>query len=706
MEKAAFTIYLFIITLSPLIFGSVHTYAYTFISFAVLLSIALIVLNNLIMKPKNGMRCFIFPKTCLNFLLFSVLLFLLFQIVPLPEFIMKYLSLESVVVGEKSIYASNISDFYEKRVHLFTVSPYLYPVRLSIIRWIIYGLFFFGLVQTLNSKKRIEIVVFVILLTGCFETLYGIIQSYSGANHIWWYQTGSTLCGTYINRNHYAGFMEMCVVLSVCYGCTLLNEEKFIKQHNLNYSFRLKILNFISNERQINKRIFILFCGVITGIGLVLSASRGGIISVFSALILMLLMFVFTKSNRRKSFIILILFVVTAVYSLHIGIDHTIKRFYYLDISFEERNRMAKKTLDIFKDYKLAGIGVGNFQYAYPKYQSELDKKKFIQYAHNDWVQLLAETGIIGFFLVLTGIIYYLFCTIRLWRKSNDPFAIGLGLAPPAIITTISIHSYSDFNLHIPANCFIVAAIIAIGYSALHTIKHTSKDKTSIKYYAFPLYSEGKLVLLLFLCISFATGFWITKHFMAEINCNTVHNSTLNRDKFPSLEKIQSAIKWDKYNAEYWFKLALNLSRRQSKGEQNDTIEALQEAVHLNPFNARYHMELGRAYSFLQKEPGYYEKWLPAADLSMERAAYFSGEKTPYLHFAIGNYWIMRSKTIDSSSYKQKVLLKKACWHYQKAIDLESGNLKMRMIKFIKKAFKKHYPDDGTVIGEININNK
>ena len=51
------------------------------------------------------------------------------------------------------------------------------------------------------------------------------------------------------------------------------------------------------------------------------------------------------------------------------------------------------------------------------------------------------------------------------------------------------------------------------------------------------------------------TGLWSFRHFMAEAYCNTVPNSTLNRDQNPPMEEIVKAIEWDPGNAEYWYKL-------------------------------------------------------------------------------------------------------------------------------------------------------
>jgi hypothetical protein len=460
-------------------------------------------------------------------------------------------------------------------------------------------------------------------------------------------------------------------------------------------------------------------------------------------MLFMSLLFVFRRNQRRKGFIILFLFLITSLYAFHIGVERPAGRFKYFDVSIKARARLAQKTMDMFEDYRLAGIGVGNFQYAYPKYQAAEDKNVFIRHAHNDWAQFLAEAGIMGFCLLLIGISYYVYRTIRLWRKRTDTFAICLGITPLAAMTAMAIHSYSDFNLHIPANCLMLVAIMAIGYSALHLKRHHGRDETLYRYHIIPLKYKGIFALLLVLGLIIWSGHWTIRHFMAEVYCNTVRNSTLNRDQNPPLEEIKNAILWDRWNAAYWYKLARELMRLRSSGieglrdseswigwvdewmagtghgrEQGNNegktisvnlrnlriiIRALEEAVQLNPFMAEYHLRLGWEYTYLWRGPDSHQRWPHAADISMERAAYFAGENNPYLHLRLGNYWVFRSKTIYTAKKEWEAAWTKACWHYKKAQSLER---RKRLADKIVRYVWKYYPDKEFVRKALLIDNQ
>jgi len=709
LEKAAFTIYLIILILSPLLFGAVHTYAYTFMALAVLAGSLLLVKKNIKREIKTGVYQVRFPKTSLNFALALFLIFLVLQIIPLPIFFVKILSPEAYIVGLKSLPASGALGKEGALTQWFPLSPYGYPVRMSIIRLSVYALFFLGLTQMLNSQRRIELTIFIILFISCFEALYGLAETYSGSGHIWWYKKADYLqevTGTYINRNHFAGLMEMCVLLAAAYVAAL-SERKEGRKHPSRHtkSPRARLAMYLSGEQRFNKRLFVLFAGAVAGVGLIFSASRGGMISAAGAMLCMSLFFLSRRNYRRKGFILIVLFLIISAYSLHIGTDYPVGRFRYMDTGLEARSRYTQKTVDMFEDYKLTGIGVGNFQYAYPKYQAAEDKGLFIRHAHNDWAQFLAEAGIIGFCLLLIGLSFYIYQTIRLWRKRTDPFAACLGIAPLAVITAMAIHSYSDFNLHIPANCLMLVAIMAVGHSALHLERHHGRDKTFQYFHTMPLRYKGVVAVLAVLGFITWNGVWTIRHFMAEAYCNTVTNSTLNRDQNPPLNEIQKAIVWDGRHAEYWHTLAGSLMQLRDEEvapgdhdrrhkRQTEIVMALEQAVRLNPLSAEYHQALGWNYTYLWSDPDRRTRWLRAADVSMDRAAYCAGDRNPYLYVSMGDYWVMRSKTVYPAGPEWWTAWSKACWHYKKAQGLEPGR---RLAENIAKYVWRHYPDEGFV---------
>jgi O-antigen ligase len=710
MEKVAYILYLTMLVVAVLLFGAVHTFAYTFVFLGILTGSLLLVATN-IKKSSSPEKKYYFRWVMAGMtpLFFLFLALLLLQMTPLPDWLLLNLSPESKAVWNHSLPAASSPSQGATQDIWFTLAPYVYPVRMSLVRWICYFLFFIGLVQTLNSRRRIETAVILILVLGCFEVLYGIVQTFSGMDKIWWYNAGHdarSVHGTYLNRNHFAGFMEMGIVLAVMYaGAFVGGLRKKSSQAVRKYDLKAKILKFFSGERAYTKRFLIIFAGVIMGTGLILSASRGGIIASAVALLVMGLLLFSRKKQRKKGVLVLALFLLTSIYALAAGIDYTVDRFRDFDISMEDRERYSQRTTALFNDYQPAGVGAGSFGYAFPKYQDPKDVAGLIDYAHNDWIQLLAETGVAGFVLLFAGMGYFLFVYVRRWLKREDSFAVCLGIAALAALAALAVHSYSDFNLHRPANFLLLTAIVAIGVAALHLEERHQRETVNLPCARLRLIGPGGPALALMLILVLWSGVWTVRHFVAEAHCNTLGRKSLNLDDHPPVEFIQTAMRWDGGNAAYPFKLAgalmqirdkeapaADADRMKGRQSHEPIIAVLERAVRLNPLNAEYHVRLAWEYSYMTHETDYMKKWLPAADISMERAAYAAGNSAmnPRLQIDMGHYWTMRSRTLDASDPGRDPAWTKALWHYHRAQELLPGKATGKEITQHAKIF---YPD-------------
>jgi O-antigen ligase len=720
LERAAFGIYLVVLCTGPLFFGGVGYYAYTFITLGILAGSLLLLAANVTKDRKTGSYQLRFLNTPLSIPFLVLLLFLVFQILPLPSSLLRFLSPEAWVIGEKSLPASLVVTSSEPIGPWFSLAPYIHPVRMSMVRLTVYALFFVGLAQMLTSTKRIRTAIVCILLLGSFEALYGMIQTFSGNEHIWWVKKlfyRGDVTGTYVNRNHFAGLMEIIIMLATLYVGALAEPRKktpspFARRSPL----RARLAKLLKGEAGFNKRVLVLFAAVFMGLGLLFSASRGAMLGAAGGLLCMGLLFMFRKGHRKKGLIVLFLFLLTSAYALRMGVEQPLERFRTFDASFEVRARYAQKAYELFEDFKLTGVGIGNFRYAYPKYQAPEDTKTFIDHAHNDYVQFLAEAGIIGFSILCLGLLYYLFQTGRLWGRRHDPFAVTLGVAPLAVMTAIGIHSYSDFNLHYMTNVLMILAVMAIGYSAVHLERHTAYEKSLLRFHVFQLRNKGLLLLAPLLLVILWSGVRASEHFMAESHHREIADTNSKVDTLASLKQVKQAISWDPGEARYWWSLALQLredramklkntdwSDKERKDLQADIITAFENAVSLNPLHEEYPLRLAWEYTDLWNDSEARKRWMPAADLSMERAAYFAGTNNPYLHVLMGDYWLMRSKTVYPGNPLWETALAKARWHYLRNLSVETGSDRARIRDQIVKNIWIHYPDQefvNRILGE------
>ena len=91
-------------------------------------------------------------------------------------------------------------------------------------------------------------------------------------------------------------------------------------------------------------------------------------------------------------------------------------------------------------------------------------------HAHNDYVELLTGTGSAGFLLGAGAGLVFFRNVFRRWRQKRSMFGKCIGAGGLASLVAIAIHSFVDFNLHIPANAMLFAVISAITYAAIFNV--------------------------------------------------------------------------------------------------------------------------------------------------------------------------------------------------------------------------------------------
>jgi O-antigen ligase len=174
------------------------------------------------------------------------------------------------------------------------------------------------------------------------------------------------------------------------------------------------------------------------------------------------------KDRSRKAGIAICIFLAITVGLLAwLGGGELTKRL--ASIHSEARNelsgglRMAinRDGLRMFALKPLLGWGLGTFPEVYPQFRS-FYTNFFINQAHDDYIQLLVEMGILGFVTMLWFVVtVYRQAAKKLARWADDVNG-AVALAALLAVTGILVHSFVDFNLQIPANAALFYALCAI----------------------------------------------------------------------------------------------------------------------------------------------------------------------------------------------------------------------------------------------------
>jgi O-antigen ligase len=340
-------------------------------------------------------------------------------------------------------------------------------------------MFFLVLKNLFDSRRSLKLLTQLMIALAVLEAIYGLIQALIPSLGVLWVDYIpnylGTARGTFINRNHFAGLIEMVWPLALGYTLALGYQGKEINLRKLLASDRL------------NKQILLTLGIVIMLLALLLSRSRAGITSAFIGFLTFSLLTRSAHKRLPRGFWIMggAMISLIFLYGIKIGFDPIIERF--LRIS-EGASRIAiwKDSLVMFKEHPL-GIGLGNFRHVFPVYNvSNISDTRFL-YAHNDYLHLLVEAGIPGFLALVSGFFIFLgksFFKIKHMKSYHDPLRFFLAVGALSGLVSMAFHSFFDFNLHMPANLIYFVTLIAIVYKCAwekpiknnhrHTQTHTN----------------------------------------------------------------------------------------------------------------------------------------------------------------------------------------------------------------------------------------
>lgn len=441
-----------LIVFSPLPAASVYEWSILVIQLTVLVMMgAYVLMGEKLQKNEPLMGSLRWPKI----LFVGFFIFLFVQMLPLPKFLVKVFSPSSYAFQERFL-----PGFSERHFISFSLIP-AHTLRegLEILAYFLLG---FLIVKTVTERQQIMRIFTVLVAMGAFQALYGLFELYNKNPRILFYEKMyglDSVSGTFVNRNHFSGYMEMVIPLAI--GLVIARID-LISLMNLRWKDRILRLS----EKGLSMSLLISLSIVVMAIAVVFSKSRSGLFLLLFAFILFLglIVLIFKRVEDQKRLtrnFVAGVFIIIIFVSLYVGIDATIERFALDKLLREGRPTYWANTAELFIDYPLLGTGLGTFPSLYPDKESG-DTLIRLYHAHNDYIEYLSELGIVGMVLLLGGILFMLIKSFIVWKGRRHPEVKGLGLGGVIAVVCILIHSLTDFNLHIPANMLLFSAVLSL----------------------------------------------------------------------------------------------------------------------------------------------------------------------------------------------------------------------------------------------------
>ena len=313
-----------------------------------------------------------------------------------------------------------------------TAVPFL--TRIELLKYSALLALFFLFVQSFRTRVHWRNFIWFLLSLGFAVSLFAILQHFTFNGKLYWVrelQYGGVPFGPYVNRNHFAGLMELLIPPGLA-------------------------IQILGAERRDQLPLVTLFTLLPIG-ALFLSASRGGIISFVAEMVFLTILIVARRREKKVLGAAAVILILGAMLVSWLGIGAALDRFATykkLEISEERRVEMLHDSLRIFQDHRILGTGLGTLQEVFPLYETAYDGL-VVNHSHNDYAEALAETGAIGGFCGLVFLVILFWTSWKILNVEGDPRSFAYHAGALVACLGLLVHAGVDFNFHIPSNALI-----------------------------------------------------------------------------------------------------------------------------------------------------------------------------------------------------------------------------------------------------------
>ena len=329
-----------------------------------------------------------------------------------------------------------------------------------------YTLLFALTLALFGTRRRLTVLLTVLVVSGTFQAFLGSAAALSGLEALGFAAAGSVPTGSYVNRNHLAGYLALCLSAGIGLLLALRNPQPW----------RWAALAELALGPKMRLRLAL----VIMVIALVMTHSRGGNTAFLAGLLAVGLLFTLRdQAHRRRNLLILssIVLVDLLIVSQYFGLERLKDRVVntrFTDVvvdgqvvlsANELRDDVVRQALPMIAERPLTGHGAGSFEVVFPRFAGA-DLPLHFDHAHNDYVQFMAEFGLLGSLPLAVFVLLAVWHALRAVWRMRSRYASGVGFGAAMGVVAFATHAASDFNLQIPANAASFVVLCAVGVLA------------------------------------------------------------------------------------------------------------------------------------------------------------------------------------------------------------------------------------------------
>jgi len=426
-------------------------------------------------------------------------------------------------------------------------------------------LFFFLVNNVVSSKKNIGKILFLILLCGTGNSVFGLFQNFD-IDPFFRPEVNILEFEQALKRVKIFGFMGnpnlLSVFLALCIPSALI---------------------LLLASRKLISQISILLLAAVMISNIYLGQSRNSFFGIIIGLIFFFTFLFYTRSDvfqrkKRNIFVFLVLMVIVLEFLfLFPGLKERIK---HESETLKLRKAIWRTTLNMILDRSIAGWGIGCFKTKYYDYHIQqiiydnynygyTPSKDGVVQTHNEYLQILSELGIFGLFFLMWAFIVFLKGALRSLKASHDYFYDLLNIGSITAVVMSGVLSVASFPFHfVPSALLSLLYLCISGFSYRHS---SSREPIELKFKS----AQGGLGSIFAVVVGLSLFGIAIVSFVAMYYAKAGDVEFVSGRLDDSLSFYKKALALNPYEGEYNFKYASALAL---KGEYRLALDYLGRA--------------------------------------------------------------------------------------------------------------------------------